>query len=55
MATHRETNGMEYLRDALTFDKILCGDLIILIEPSNQRTREQIFGDRSKYVCIHAM
>ena len=40
---------MEYLKDALTFNKILCGDLILLIVSSNQRMREQMFGDRSEY------
>ena len=33
----------------MAFNKILCGDLILLIESSNQRMREQMFGDRSEY------
>ena len=40
---------LEYLKEALTFNKILCGDLILLIESSNQRTRAKMFGDRSEY------
>ena len=43
---------MEYSKDDMAFSKFMCRWVIILIEPSSQKTREYIIGDQSKYVAM---